>query len=154
MRWLSVLWFEWAVRVDDCSAGERFGVEEFESACACGPEQGFAGSFDDGRGAGPVLVEQTRGSECIGELTGSPNENVIAVGLFQLGDVVNQGGSRNDDGWVPQGRVDGLGGDDVFGDRVDVVTERVAAVVRPGLCHAFVGDSAEEECVGNEAQTL
>jgi hypothetical protein len=109
------------VRVDDGAAGERFGVEEFDSASARGAKQGFAGSFDDGRGTDPVLVEQTGCGESVGELSDAPDEDVASFGLFQLHEVVNERRFGNDHGWVPERRVDGLRGDDVFGDRVDVV---------------------------------
>jgi hypothetical protein len=46
--------------------------------------------------------------------------------------------------------VDRLGGDDVVGDRVDVIGEGVAAHRRPRLRHPFEGGPAEQQRVGGE----
>ena len=64
--------------------------------------------------------------------------------------LVEQVGAWDDHGWIPRRGVDRLGGDDVLGDRVDVVGEGVTGPGGPGLCHAFVGDAAEQQCVGGE----
>jgi hypothetical protein len=80
--------------VDDGAGGEDLGVEELDGAGARGAKQRLAASLDDRRRADPVLVEQAAGGEGVGQLAGAPDENVVAFGLLQSADLVEQVGNR------------------------------------------------------------
>jgi hypothetical protein len=70
----------------------------------------------------------------VGQLAGAPDEDVAAFGLLQSADLVEQVGAGDDHGRIPRRGVDRFGGDDILGDRVDVVGEGVTAPGGPGLC--------------------
>src|SRR5688500_9511421 len=129
----------WAVRVNDHAGVEDGGVGQCQRSGTVRPEQSLTLCLEHGADPDPVLVEQAGLAECVGEAAVPPDEDVATLLFLELGELSDQFRPGHDDSGAPLAGVDGLGGDHVLGDGVDVVGVRVATHCRPCSCHALVG---------------
>ncbi len=136
--------------MNDRASGEDLRAAKFYGPDAGRAEEWFASPFNNRRCTDSVFVEKPSCSEGIGESAGSPDDDVLTIGLLHLGDFIEQICTGDNGRRVPSGDVDRLGRNNVFVDRVDVIRERVAAHRGPSLSHALVRDPTEEKGVSGK----